>query len=347
MNAATPSVPTAGPRTIVTIILGLTALLAVMLIAFALPAATSGANHVPLGVVGSNPVASTLGEGDDFDVTTYADAAAAREAILGRDIYGAIVVARDGTVDALVATAASPTVATLVEQVADGVAQRTTGGAASATVTDVRAFPADDPRGAGLAAGALPTALGGWIGAMVIMLVLRSHGQQAIAAAAFAVVGGLGLTAVLQFVVGTVDGNYFLTSLAAMLGIAATAFLALGLRSAFGGAGLGVAAVLLIFLGNPLSGLSSAPELLPAPWGALGQLLPPGATGSMIRSIALFDGAHVWHPALVLAFWFVLGATLFAYASVRDRKRAHRQAASQGPAAAATPALDGTAPATV
>lgn len=129
-------------------------------------------------------------------------------------------------------------------------------------------------------------ALGGWIGAMVVMLLIKTHGREASAAAVFAVTGGLVLTAVLQYGIGTLDGNYLLTALGAMLGIAATAFVALGLRSAFGGAGLGVAAVILILLGNPLSGLASAPELLPAPWGALGQLLPPGATGSLIRNLA-------------------------------------------------------------
>lgn len=337
MSTASPPVPPAGPRKILAITLGLTALLTVLLIAFALPASNSGANNVPIGVVGPTAISEKLAAGDEFDVTIYTDAEAAREAILDRDVYGAVVVGQDGSVNALVATAASPAASTLVEQLADGVAQQTSDGAvASATVTDVRAFPEDDPSGAGLAAGALPMALGGWIGAMVIMILIKSPARQAVAASTFAVCGGLGLTAVLQFVIGTVDGNYLLTALAAMLGISATAFLALGLRSAFGGPGLAVAAVLLIFLGNPLSGLSSAPELLPAPWGALGQLLPPGATGAMIRSVALFDGAHVWHSLFALAFWLVLGVTLFTYATFRDQARARRAAtASPDPAQAA------------
>jgi hypothetical protein len=49
-----------------------------------------------------------------------------------------------------------------------------------------------------------------------------------------------------------------------------------------GRAGAALGALLMILVGNPLSGVSSAPELLPAPAGTIGQLLPPGAG---------------WHPA--------------------------------------------------
>jgi hypothetical protein len=59
--------------------------------------------------------------------------------------------------------------------------------------------------------------------------------------------------------------------------------------------------LLMVLAGNPLSGLSSAPELLPQPAGALGQLLPPGAGGSLLRSTAFFDGAAATGPLAVLA----------------------------------------------
>ena len=80
-----------------------------------------------------------------------------------------------------------------------------------------------------------------------------------IAVGLFAVVGGFTLTAILEYVIGTLDGNYLLTSLGAMLGIAATAMAVIGLKELLGNPGLAVAGVLLILLGNPLSGLASAP----------------------------------------------------------------------------------------
>ena len=144
------------------------------------------------------------------------------------------------------------------------------------------------------------------------MQVIGSTRERILAVLAFSVVGGLGMTAVIQFVLGTFDGNYWLTSLAAMLGIAATAMTVLGLRELMGAAGLGVAAVLLILLGNPLSGLASAPEMLPTPWGTIGQLLPPGATGSLLRDVAFFDGHGATHALIVLFCWLIGGMVLYA-----------------------------------
>ncbi len=53
--------------------------------------------------------------------------------------------------------------------------------------------------------------------------------------------------------------------------------------------------------------VSAAPELLPQPWGTLGQFLPIGAGGSLLRSTAFFDGAGAAGPAWVLAAYAVAG----------------------------------------
>lgn len=58
------------------------------------------------------------------------------------------------------------------------------------------------------------------------------------------------------------------------LSIAAISLTLLGLEWLFGTPGLGGGAAVMMLLGNPLSGLASAPEMLPGGWGALGQLLP-------------------------------------------------------------------------
>lgn len=296
-------------RKVTGIVVGLTILLGVMLCAFALPAVHTGAHGVPIGVVGNQQSVAAITEKlDGFEVTAYPDADAARTAILDREIYGALVVEPD-RVDTLVASAASTAAATTITQAGSGVAAAQH---LPSTVTDLRGFGADDPRGAGLVAGALPLALGGWIAAVVIMQVIGSTRERILAVLAFSVVGGLGMTAVIQFVLGTFDGNYWLTSLAAMLGIAATAMTVLGLRELMGAAGLGVAAVLLILLGNPLSGLASAPEMLPTPWGTIGQLLPPGATGSLLRDVAFFDGHGATHALIVLFCWLIGGMVLYA-----------------------------------
>jgi hypothetical protein len=70
-----------------------------------------------------------------------------------------------------------------------------------------------------------------------------------------------------------------------------------GPAALFGRAGAALGALLMVLVGNPLSGVSSAPELLPEPAGAIGQLLPPGAGGSLLRSTPFFDDAGGTAPS--------------------------------------------------
>ncbi|MER5294775.1 ABC transporter permease, partial [Streptomyces pharetrae] len=83
------------------------------------------------------------------------------------------------------------------------------------------------------------------------------------------------------------------------------------------------------------SGASSAPEMLPAPAGAVGQWLPPGAGVSLLRSVAYFDGAAATGPALTLTWWVVLGlGAVLLGAALKSRTPA-----AAGPAAEREPAL--------
>jgi hypothetical protein len=85
--------------------------------------------------------------------------------------------------------------------------------------------------------------------------------------------------------------------------------------------GLALGAATVVLLGNPLSGLASAPELLPSGWGTLGQLLPPGATGTLLRSVSWFDGAGAGTPLLVLSTWCLAGLLLIGVGAVVRRQR--------------------------
>lgn len=82
-----------------------------------------------------------------------------------------------------------------------------------------------------------------------------------------------------------------------------------------------------MLLGNPLSGLASGPHWLPGGWATLGQILPPGASGSLLRANAFFDGTGAGAPALVLGCWAVLGLALMVIA---DRRGPRTAAAEPG-----------------
>src|SRR5262249_56629035 len=81
-------------------------------------------------------------------------------------------------------------------------------------------------------------------------------------------------------------------------------------RAGRAAAGIGLGAAIMLVLGNPLSGATSAPELLPSPWGQVGQWLPPGAGATLLRAVAYFDGSRVGEPWAVLAAWAAAGVGL-------------------------------------
>ncbi|MDQ4084626.1 MAG: hypothetical protein M3165_02305 [Actinomycetota bacterium] len=303
-------------------VLGLTALLALVLTAFAWPAARSAPRDVPIAVAAPAPVAAQVERGlttaaGAFDVRRVGSRAAAVSAIEDREVYGALVVGPSGP-RMLTASAAGPAVAQILGQVAARMSAESPAGPVE--VIDVVPLPEDDPRGAGLAAGALPLVLAGIAAAAVLSLRMSGPWRRLVGAVGFAVGGGLAVTAILQFWLGSLAGDYWLTSAVVSLAVGAVATTLLGLERVLGPAGLGVGAAVMLLLGNPLSGLTSAPELLPSGWGALGQLLPPGAAGTALRSVAFFDGAGAGEALVVLGCWLAAGLLLCAVPVSRARR---------------------------
>lgn len=90
---------------------------------------------------------------------------------------------------------------------------------------------------------------------------------------------------------GIVEGSWVANAGAFALTFMAISAAIAGLYSLFGKAGIGIGALVMVFIGNPFSAAATAPELLPEPVGALGQLLPPGAGANLLRSTGYFDGA--------------------------------------------------------
>ncbi|MFC8174880.1 hypothetical protein ACFUJ0_35135 [Streptomyces sp. NPDC057242] len=73
----------------------------------------------------------------------------------------------------------------------------------------------------------------------------------------------------------------------------------------------------MMLLDNPPSGPGSGPHRLPSGWSTLGRVLPSGASGSPLRSLAFFDGAGAAVPALTPAPWVALGPVLLLIADRR------------------------------
>ncbi|WP_431784056.1 ABC transporter permease [Streptomyces chumphonensis] len=295
-------------RRLVAVLVAAPLIAALTLWAFAWPAARTAPRDLPIGLVApaGAPVAERLTTGpaeDSFDVHRYQDAEAARAAVEEREVYGALIASPRGT-ELLTASAASPAVAQLLERTVAAQAPPGT----EVRTTDVVPLPETDPRGAAFAAGALPLALTGVAAAALVTLLGLTGGRAAGALTATAALVGLTAAAVQHSWLGVLTGDWWAEAGVLGLTVLAVAAAAAGTAAVLGTRGLGLAAFVLVLLGNPFSGVTSAPELLPSAVAWIGGLLPPGASGELLRSVSYFESAAT-APALVLSAWALLGLT--------------------------------------
>jgi hypothetical protein len=234
-------------------------------------------------------------------------------------VYGGISFGPDGR-SLLIATGGSPMIAQMLTQMGNGIAQQA---GVPLHTEDLAPPTAKDPRGAGLAASALPITLAGLLpGVALVLLLRRELWTRFVAAVVFAAGAGITIAALLRYVFGSIDQSIWGVAAGLTLGLLAAGLTMLGLGSLFGRVGLAVGALMALLLGNPLSGLNSAPEMLPSGWGAVGQWLPQGATATLLRSTAFFDGAGATTAIAVLSCWAVAGIGLIVLAAVRQARSA-------------------------
>ncbi|MER5948454.1 hypothetical protein ABT127_20615 [Streptomyces sp. NPDC001904] len=324
-------------RKLTLVVLGLAALIAAMLCAFALPSLHSGPHHVPVGVTGSPQAAEVFRDkagGPAWDVRVYETRDAVETDVKDGDIAGGLAITAQG-VDVYTATAGGPSATSALTALGNGVAEQNK---TRATVHDLVPFTVDDPRGAGLTSALMPMIFGGIFPALILGNVFPGHRGLRLrlaGALTFSVVAGGAIAAVLQFGTDSIDGDFGLTALGVILGMAAMSTTLLGLQARCGMAGFAFGGALMMLLGNPLSGLATGPHWLPDGWSTIGQLLPPGASGSLLRANAFFDSAGGGLPCLVLTVWVVIGAGLALLADRRGRRSTGtraRVATASGPA---------------
>lgn len=323
-------------RRMIAVVVMVPLLAALALWAFAWPAARIAPRDLPIGVAGPAQAAAELQHKLDqrdgaFDVHRYKDEPAAREAIKDRDVYGAVVVTSGGS-KLLTASAASPVVAQLLQT---AVADQASQGTEPRTV-DVVSAPAADPRGSVLGSSTLPMALAGAVAGVLATMVRRHGGHALPILVGVPVLAGLTSAAIADSWLGILTGNWWAEAGALGLTVLASGAAVAGLAALLGRPGLALGSLLVVLLGNPWSGVTGgvAPELLPEPVGVIGQWLPPGAGGTLVRSIAFFDGHGADAATAVLAAWAVLGLAAVALACLKGRRVAAGRRAEVAVAAA-------------
>jgi hypothetical protein len=296
---------------------------ALVLTLFAWPSARLEPRDLPIGVAGAPVAAEAIEQrlaADDgrFELHRYTNGAAARDAIEDRDIYGAFV-ATAGGVMVLTASGASQAVAQLLDRAAGEIEER--GPAGAVEVQDV--VPA--PRGAALASSVLPLVLAGILTGVVSFLLASGLGRVGLLVVG-SVLAGLAATAIVQSWLDVVEGNWAANAAALSLTVLAISSFVAGLWALLGELGGILAALGMVLIGNPFSGVGSAPELLPEPVGALGQLMPPGAGGNLLRSTGFFDGAAAGGHVAVLVAWALVGLGALLAAGAMNRRLATQRA---------------------
>jgi hypothetical protein len=303
-------------------------LAAFLLWAFAWPAARVAPRDLPLGVAGPGTAVARVEEGlaghagpGAFTFHWYPDTAAAKAGIEDREVYGAVVAGPQGP-RVLTASAAAPAVATLLQQAA----ARLPGG--PVPVTDVVALPSADPRGAAFTAAVLPTVVVGLaLGSLTCFALSGLRRRLAVLALSAAAVG-ITAAAIGNSWLGMLTGSVLADAGVVALVVLAVSAAVCGLGTVLRHKGVGLAALVVMLLGNAWSGVSSAPELLPGAVAATGRLLPPGAGAAALRDTAFFHGHGAGGPLEVLAAWAAFGTVLIAASTRMARRRLPAHAAS-------------------
>jgi hypothetical protein len=143
----------------------------------------------------------------------------------------------------------------------------------------------------------------------MIYVVTRQRAVAVRLAALAVLAAGAGLlTALVTNVVVGAFSNHF----AAVWGVATLFVLAMvmpiaAFQGLLGLPGTGVGLVVFVVIGDPAAGGSTAPQLLPNPWRAISQALPPGAAATAMRDVVYFQGYGSTRALLTLGAYAVLG----------------------------------------
>lgn len=165
-----------------------------------------------------------------------------------------------------------------------------------------------DSSGTGLAIAAFPLVIGGILGGSFSVLRVNGTWRRFATATLYAVIGGALTALILSTWFGFIPGDFATLWAAFAATYLATASFMIGFGSLLGpAAGLGLGAVITMFIGNPISGATMPSAFLPGAWGAIGQMMVPGASSTLLRSIAYFPEAATSDQWLVLGSWIAFG----------------------------------------
>lgn len=275
-------------------------------------------HHIRVAVVGTIPRDAPIRQSAALRLVQKANERSARTAIADRDVYGAVILPSRRL---LVASAASPAVAQVLEQAFGGIGLR---------VQNVRPLAAGDPRGLSIFYAVLAWTFGGYLGATIVGLTVGTSSRgvrrelaRLSALALYAVAAGFLGAVVAESILHALSDHFLALAGVGMLVVFAAAALTEALQAIFGILGPAIALLVLVIIGNPATGVAFSRAMLPGFWRAVGFWLPPGAGVHAETSAVYFQGHAVLGGLAVLAVYGVVAASvalaLGAWRRPRDR----------------------------
>lgn len=261
-----------------------------------------------------------------FAMRRYPNAASARRAVLERSVYGAFI-GRKKTAVLLTASAAGTGAQQAIEH---AFTMMTTMAPPSMRVTlvskDLKPLPAGDSRGLSSSAFLFGLLVISFVFAILLFIFGQgaSLSNRLLATGVFALGSALVGALTVGPLIGALAGHFWAILAIGALFSAAIALTTYGLETFFGLAGTGIAAFVLILIGNSTAGGASSQEFLPDVFRQVARVLPNGAAVNFVRNTVYFNGNRTGGALVVIALWAVGGLALVLVACCGPGSRVAR-----------------------
>ena len=307
--ATEPTAPKAVPVKAAAVVIGLAVLLgAAFALSYVLALGSPAPRDVPVAVVGGQAANARVvdalqdGAGQALDLRPYASLADAQAAVDDQRVY-AVVDSTTPQPTLYISSASGSSVARVLTQVVRAVPPDL-----GVQVVDLHPLPPSDPQGL----TAFYVTIAATILGLVTVFQLRANaggvGLRVWLAYLTVLSAGSGLVLALVVgpLVGALEGPYWEVALALGLQTATTASFCSLMVVLVGRWAILPTWGVFILLGNTSSGGAVAAPLLPAFFALVGQVLPTGATVTVLHEAGYFRGHQHLEPWSVLAAWFVV-----------------------------------------
>ena len=262
--------------------------------------------RMPFGSTGTSAALTAVEQKLSLVTTTYANESDATQALQRGDIYGAFIPGSAG--DTLLLAPAKSFFGAVELQAAFEALDRPSG--APLTITNVVPLPQSDRTGTVAGLLLLPTLIGGYLVASLLLSATGTAAQPRRIAAllGYSVLGAILVDVITGPILGAVSTDHFWTLLPCLfLATAAVSLASSAIQAVAGKLGTAIVVLLFIVIGGAGAG-GVGVSLLPGPWQDVGILFPPRHAVELFRNVLYFGGNNVVAPIAVLSLYAVVGA---------------------------------------